>query len=120
MKKSGLFSLIFILSMTAFGAESKELNMQEGKVYLLNFDEKIENINSDENTIDAQIMHTIYGDNEQIILSIKNSDKSFLQIKTANGMYNYEVKNNSKSSTELIEIDFPPIENLDVDIYTGD
>ena len=119
MRKFYLFSLILILSLTVSCAESKELSLQQGKIYLLNFEDKIENINANEDVVDVQILHTIFGDNEQIILSLKNSNEGILQVKTSNNMYNYEIKNSSKSSKELIEIDYPSIENLDVDIYTG-
>ena len=32
---------------------------------------------------------------------------------------NYDIKASDFSSKELIEIDIPPLENLNVDIYTG-
>ena len=119
MRNFRLLSIVLILSFIASCAESKELFLQEGKIYLLNFEDKIENIHANEDVVDAQIVHTIFGDNEQIILSLKNSNEGILQVKTSNNMYNYEIKNSSKSSKELIEIDYPSIENLDVDIYTG-
>ena len=46
MRKFYLFSMILILSLTASCAESKELSLQQGKIYLLNFEDKIENITS--------------------------------------------------------------------------
>ena len=57
---------------------------------------------------------------KQIILSLNANSEAFLQVKTENNFYNYEIKPAYKASKELLEIDFPPIENLNVDIYTGD
>lgn len=116
-----LFSIIFSLFLiNPLYAFCEELNLKKGKVYLLNFDENIENINFDKNKSDIQILYTISGVNNQIICSLKNAENSFLQVKTKNNYYNYTLINSNDVSKKLIEIDFPPIENLDVDILELD
>ena len=80
-----LFSIIFSLFLiNPLYAFCEELNLKKGKVYLLNFDENIENINFDKNKSDIQILYTISGVNNQIICSLKNAENSFLQVKTKN------------------------------------
>jgi len=119
IKKTLLLS--FLLS---FGfvvpAFSQVLQLEMGKTYLLSFDEDILNFQADEANLDAQILHTIFGDKQQMILELKTKNNSFLQVKTENNLYKYDVRNNSVASKELVEIDLPPVENLDIDIYTGD
>ncbi len=107
---------LFLLATASF---AKELNLQVGKAYLLNFDEEILNVNADEKCLDAQILHTIFSDKTQLVVSLKKDKNSFLQVKTENNFYNYEIKSAAKSSEDAVEIDFPPVENFDVDIYTG-
>jgi len=107
------------LNLTNF-AQAQELNLRQGKIYILNFDEEIQNIHTSQKWLDAQILHTIDNDKKQIVLSLKEDKEGFLQIKTENNFYNYEIKPAKNSSKELLEVDYPPIENLDVDIYTGD
>lgn len=109
-----LFTMIFFDSCVF----ADELTLQTGKVYLLNIDEEIQNMHTDEKIVDAQILHSIFNDKRQIILSLKDGENGILQIKTKNGLENYNLKNSPESSKKLIEIDIPPFENLDVDIYT--
>ena len=118
-KKTLLFSFLLSLLLT-FSGYAKELQLEEGKTYILSFDEEIQNLHTDDKNLNAQILHTIFDDRLQVILSLKGTNDSFLQVKTTNNLFNYEIKNKSVASKELIEIDVPPLENLDVDIYTGD
>lgn len=117
LRKFFLLSLFILYPLSC--ANAKELNLVKGEVYLLNFQEEILNINADTQNIDAQIVHTIFDDKKQIILALKTTENSFLQVQTEKDLINYKIKNNTKSSKELIKIDFPPVENLTVDIFDG-
>ena len=116
MKRYFFSILIIFISLPVFG---EELTLSCGKTYLMNFDKEITNINSDKNQLDAQILHTIFNDKKQLIISLKCGNKAILQVKTEDTTYNYELKDSKKVSTKLIEIDIPPLENLDVDVYEG-
>ncbi len=117
--KNIILSFIFIFLFGIICVQAKDLELVEGKVYLLNFDEEIQNIHFDNQATDVQIMHTIFDDKKQIILALKSPNTSILQIKTNNNLYNYKLLKGTTSSKELIEIDYPPIENLQVDIFGG-
>lgn len=110
----------FILSLCPEICEAKELKLIQGRTYILNFDEEIQNFHTSSTSLDAQILHTIFNDKKQMILSLKADEPAYLQIKTENNLFNYEIKSADRYSKEIIEIDFPPIENLDVDIYDGE
>lgn len=112
----GLAIFLIFINMPAF---SKELNMVPGKIYVMNFNEEIQNFHTDNKILDAQILHTIFNDKKQLVLSLKNPQDTTLQIKTEKEYVNYDIKNAKKSSKDLIEIDFPPFENLDVDVWGG-
>ena len=116
-KFCGVLGVCFVL---AGSAQGEALNLQQGKVYILNFDEEIQNMHSGGSWVDAQILHTLDDDRKQIILSLKADKNGFLQVKTENKLYNYEIISSNKASKELLTIDNPPIGNLDVDVYTGD
>ncbi len=120
MLKTIFASVLFGFFLLAQIGLANDLNLEPGKIYLLNFEEEILNLNANEKNLDAQILHTIFSDKTQLIVSLKNNSDSFLQVKTENNFYNYEIKNLFKPSEELMEIDFPPIENLDVDIFEGE
>ena len=115
-----IFLTLFIIIFYNPIAFADELSLQTGKIYLMNIDEEIQNLHADEKNIDAQILHSIFNDKRQVILSLKDNDGGVLQIKTEKGLENYNLKKSAKSSKGLIEIDLPPFENLDVDIYTGE
>ena len=112
-----VIAVMFIYLLFAGSSFAKELNLQKGKVYILNFDEEIQNMHSGGSWVDAQILHTINDDRKQIILSLKADKEGFLQVKTEKNFYNYEIINSDKSSEELLQIDKPPVENLAVDVY---
>lgn len=112
----GYFIVAFISLYSPNSVLAEELNLVVGKSYILDLKENIENINFDKNTINAQILYTIFGENQQIILSLKNNKDGFLQIKTTDNYYNYDIINSNISSKTLIELDIPSIENLDVDV----
>ena len=119
IKKTLILSLFFSL-IICFNCLAKELHLEQGKTYIMIFDEEILNFHTDEKNLLAEIIHTIFDDKKQMIISLKNKKDNILQIKTENNYYIYDIKSSDFSSKELIEIDFPPLENLDVDIYTGD
>lgn len=102
-----------LFSSPSFG---EELEMVIGKVYLMNFDSEIQNVFANNLALDAQILHTIFDDRKQLILHLKNNNTAILQVKTAEKLINYNIKSSDKKSPELIEIDIPPFENLDVDV----
>ena len=116
MKKLFFIFLLFLTSLPALG---EELDMQVGKVYLMNFDSEIQNIFANNLALDAQILHTIFNDRRQLILHLKNENTAVLQVKTEDKLINYNIKHSDKASKELIEIDTPPFENLDVDVFGG-
>ncbi|MCR4881465.1 MAG: hypothetical protein K6A44_05890 [bacterium] len=116
MKK--LLLLIAILFLSA-PTKAEDLNLTNGRVYVLNFDSDIENFHVDEKKLDAQILHSIFNDKRQLILVLKEDKDTVLQVKTEDKLINYDIKPSSQSSVELIEIDLPPFENLDVDIFDG-
>ncbi|MCQ2957975.1 MAG: hypothetical protein MJ180_03620 [Candidatus Gastranaerophilales bacterium] len=118
-KRISLLSL-FAFFIFCFHVSASELRLQEGKTYILTFDEEILNYNTDEKNLYAEILHTIFDDKTQMIISLKNNQDTILQVKTENNYYNYNVKPSDFSSKNLIEIDYPSMENLDVDIYTGE
>lgn len=119
IKKTLLLSLFFSL-MISFNCCAQELHLELDKTYVLIFDDEILSFNTDEKNLYAEILHTIFDDKKQMILALKSKKDNILQIKTENHYYNYDIKASDFSSKELIEIDCPPLENLDVDIYTGD
>ena len=116
MKKIFLMFLIMFCSLPAFG---EELEMVVGSVYLMNFDSEIQNVFANNLALDAQILHTIFNDRKQLILHLKNENTAVLQVKTEDKLVNYNIKASDKPSTELIEIDIPPFENIDVDVFEG-
>ena len=116
MKRFFLLVAMFFVCMPAL---AEELNLTNGKVYVLNFDSDIQNIHVDEKKLDAQILHSIFNDKRQLILLLKDDSDTILQVKTENKFVNYQVKPSGKSSVELLEIDMPPLENLDVDVFEG-
>ena len=116
MKKFFIFFIMLFLSLPVF---ADEINLTSGKVYVLNLDSDIENVHVDEKKLDAEILHSIYNDKRQLILLLKDDSDTVLQVKTEDKLWNYSVKPAPKSSVELIEIDMPPFENLDVDIFSG-
>ena len=116
MKKLLLIFFMMIFSLPAFG---EELDMVVGKVYLMNFDSEIQNIFANNLALDAQILHTIFNDRRQLILRLKNENTAVLQVKTEEKLINYNVKHSDIASKELIEIDVPSLENLDVDVFGG-
>lgn len=117
MKKI-LFTLLFLLcSLPSYG---EELEMVVGKVYLMNFDSEIQNVFANNLALDAQILHTIFNDRRQLILRLKNENTAVLQVKTEEKLVNYNIKSSNKASSELLEIDIPPLENLDVDVLGGE
>ena len=119
IERALLLSLFFSL-IICFNCLAKELLLEPGKTYILSFDDEILNFHTDEKNLYAEIIHTIFNDKKQMLISLKNKKDNILQIKTENNYYNYDIKASDFSSRELIEIDYPPLENLDVDIYTGD
>jgi len=119
LKKTLLFS--FLLSFfICFSSYAQELRLEAGKAYILSFDEEILNFHTNSKNLDAQILHTIFDDKLKMLLFLKNKDDSYLQVQTENKLYNYEIKHSKVASKELLEVDFPPVENLNVDIYTED
>lgn len=119
LKKTLLYS--FLLSIIfCFQSVAQELKMETGKAYILSFDEEIQNFHTNSENLDVQILHTIFNDKLQMLLYLKNKNDSFLQVKTEKNLYNYEIKHSSVASKELTEVDFPPIENLSVDIFEVD
>ena len=116
MKRLFFSALIILISIPVF---AEELPLSCGKTYLMNFDKEITNINADKNQLEAQILHTIFNDKKQLIISLKCGNNAILQVKTEDNVYDYELKNSKKASKKLIEIDIPPLENLDVDVYEG-
>ena len=119
MLKKILAICLFCFTCTNI-VNAKELLLQKNKIYILSFNEEIQNIHSGGKWLDAQILHTLNDDKKQIVLSLKENKNGFLQVKTENNLYNYEAKNSTTSSKELLQVDYPPIENLEVDIYMGD
>ncbi len=119
MLKKTLLLAIFSAFMFCSSAFGEELNLVKGKAYLLVFDDEIENIHHNPDCLNVQIIHTIFNDRKQMIISLKSNCRSFLQVKTSNDFLNYEIINAKVPSKQLIEIDTPPFENLDVDIYAG-
>ena len=117
MKKIFLIFLIMFFSLPAVG---EELDMLVGKVYLMNFDSEIQNVFANNIALDAQILHTIFNDRRQLILHLKNENTAVLQVKTEDKLLNYNIKASDKPSAQLIEIDIPPFENFDADVYTGE
>ena len=117
MRKIVLFFLFMFMALPAF---SERLNLVEGRVYVLNFDDEIQNIHVGNSEIDAQILHTIFDDRKQIILTLNGNQGGFLQVKTEDKLFNYDIKAAAKSSGNLVEIDIPPLENIEVDVYTGE
>lgn len=115
-----IFLALFALVFWHNSVIAEELKLQPEKIYVLNFEQEILNINYDKNNLSAEILHTIYEDKKQLVISLKKSDETFLQVKTGDNLYNYEIKPAQNSSENLIMLDYPPIENLDVDIYKGD
>ena len=113
MKKLFFVFLLMFASLPSFG---EELEMVIGKVYLMSFDSEIQNVFANNLALDAQILHTIFNDRKQLILHLKNDNTAILQVKTEEKLINYNVKASDKTSSVLTEIDFPPFENLDVDI----
>ena len=116
MKKI-FFTILFLFASS--WAQAQELDLVGQKIYLMNFNSEIINLHTNENQVDAQILHSIFNDKKQIILSLKEGNSAILQVKTEDKLYNYNLNKSDKSSKELIEIDIPPFENLDVDIYEG-
>lgn len=119
MLKKTLLLTIFSALIFCASAFGEELNLVKGKAYLLAFDDEIENIHHNPDCLNVQIIHTIFDDRKQMIISLKSNCRSFLQVKTSNDFINYEIINSKIPSKQLIEIDKPPFENLDVDIYAG-
>jgi len=119
MLKQLFLGILFSLFFTNF-ASAEELKLVKDKVYILNFDEEIQNMHSGGSWVEAQILHMLSEDKKQVILSLKAEKEGFLQVKTEKKFYNYKITPSDKSSSELLKIDYPPIENLDVDVYTGD
>ena len=113
---SSTLILSFLFSLPTFG---KELYLVKDKTYLLMYDEEIENLNYNKDCMTVEVVHTIFNDKKQLILTLNKNCRSFLQVNTSGEMYTYEIINSRTASKDLIEIDIPPIENLDVDIYTG-
>ena len=116
MKKILLTILFMFCSLPVFG---EVLNMVVGKVYLMNFDSEIQNVFANNLALDAQILHSIFNDRRQLILHLKNENPAILQVKTEEKLINYNIKSSDKPSAELIEIDIPSLENLDVDVFEG-
>ena len=118
LKKTLLFS--FLLStIFCFHSVAQELKLETGKPYILSFNEEIQNFHTNSENLDAQILHTIFNDKFQMLLFLKNKKDCFLQVKTEKNLYNYEIKHSNISSKELVEVDYPPFENLTVDIFEG-
>ena len=120
LNKVRIFWFIITFTLTSGICNAKELNLIKDRTYILNFDEEIQNFHTSSTSLEAQILHTIFNDKRQIILSLKDNKPAYLQVKTEKNLFNYEIKNATKPSRELIEIDFPSIENLNVDIYNGE
>ena len=118
IKKTLILSLFFSL-IICFNCFAKELYLEQDKAYILIFDDAILSFHTDEKNLYAEVIHTIFDDKKQMVISLKNKKDNILQIKTENNYYNYDIKASDFSSKELIEIDYPSLENLDVDIYTG-
>ena len=120
LKKIFSISFLFIILLYTSCVGAKELQLIKGHTYILNFDEEIQNFHTSSKDLSAQIIHTIFNDRKQIVLSLRDNKNAYLQVKTEKKLYNYEIKPSNKYSKEVLEIDFPPIGELDVDIYAGE
>ena len=120
--RNKLCLLCFTIILVFFSGicDAKELKLIQGRTYILNFDEEILNFHTSSTSLEGEILHTIFNDKKQMLLSLKSDAGAYLQVKTENNLFNYEIKSANKSSKEVVEIDFPPIEDLNVDIYDGE
>ena len=106
----------FVISSSAL---AEDLSLVKGRSYVLAFDEEIINFHADEKTLDAQLVHTIFDDKKQLIVSLKTNEDSILQVKTEHNFYKYNIKNSATPTKDLIEIDLPPAENFEIDVFEG-
>jgi len=120
MRKLFFFTILFAnLFGISIIANAENLSLEVGKTYLLSFDEEIQNIHATGNSLDVKILHTIYDDKKQLILTLKTNNDCVLQIKTEKSLYRYNVKSSDVSSKDLMEIDVPPALYVQVDVLGG-
>ena len=94
---------------------SQPLTLKQNTLYLLNFDDNIHNFYSNRDSLESQLINTIYSSNQLLLLLKK--EEGILQVKTENGFYKFEVKSGLTDDYEnLIEVDFPPSSSLKIDL----
>ena len=111
--KNILFLFIFLCSCSS--ALAQELLLEQNKLYLLTFDDNIQNFYSNKDCLESQLVNTIYSSNQLLLLLKKN--EGVLQVKTEKDFYKFVVKNGISDDYEnLIKIDSPSEDLLILDL----
>lgn len=111
--KTFLF-LFFLLCISSY-SYAQELLLEQNQLYLLTFDDNIQNFYSNKNCLESQLINTIYSSNQLLLLLKK--EEGILQVKTEKDFYKFEVKKGISNDYEnLIKIDYPIDELLILDL----
>lgn len=114
-KSLKLVLFLFLLIYMCNFALAQELLLEQNKLYLLTFDDNIQNFYSNKDCLESQLINTIYSSNQLLLLLKK--EEGVLQVKTEKDFYKFEVKKGvSENYENLIKIDYPIDELLILDL----
>lgn len=99
-----IFLIVLMLNpLSAICIESKSLYLQKDSLYLLLFDEKIEEFEaSKEGVVDIKLMTTIYNDKHQVILKPTKSEDINIILWSKNDVFNFDVFVDKETISEKI------------------
>ena len=97
---------VFLLLFVNLSVFAQTLELEKDKLYLLTFDDNIQNFYSNNDCLESQLVNTIYNSNQLLIMLKK--ENGFLQVKTEKDFYKFNViKGISDNYENLIKIDSP-------------
>ena len=106
--------LFFLLSISS-SILAQELSLEQNKLYLLTFNDNIQNFYSNKDCLESQLVNTIYSSNQLLLLLKK--EEGVLQVKTEKDFYKFVVKKGTSDDYEnLIKIDSPSDDLLILDL----
>ncbi len=112
LKMSLLLLLLLYMSIPVF---AQELLLEQNKLYLLTFNDNIQNFYSNKDCLESQLINTIYTSNQLLLLLKK--EEGVLQVKTEKDFYKFVVKKGISDDYEnLIKIDSPSDDLLILDL----
>ncbi len=112
LKISLLLLLLLYMSIPVF---AQELLLEQNKLYLLTFNDNIQNFYSNKDCLESQLINTIYTSNQLLLLLKK--EEGVLQVKTEKDFYKFVVKKGISDDYEnLIKIDSPSDDLLILDL----